>query len=216
MDYTERIKNIVEFGVNDNIDREILANSLYYYCCGNDATPIIALYDRCSLYIYVDTIEYGQGIFKEETNNLYYNLERLSFQKKIIFHNDGICLENMNTKPIMKEYELTQWTSKDNQTIYLLYIQGDANLVYRKIYADNNYIQPKYICNLNYEITPSPIFQFERFGGILKQVEKRVEYIMGHCFSDKYKKIGEYTYYGTYGFGEGSVPLYKRIFYYVF
>lgn len=73
---SEKILQLVAKGVGDNEDRELLANSLFYYCCGNDATPIIAFKDQYPLYVYVDTVGYGGGDFNEELKKTLFKTEK--------------------------------------------------------------------------------------------------------------------------------------------
>jgi len=35
----DRIIRIVSRGIQDDLDSEIMGNSLFYYCCGKDTTP---------------------------------------------------------------------------------------------------------------------------------------------------------------------------------
>lgn len=216
MDYKKRIIEIVQTGVSDIVDREILANSMFYYCCGKDPTPIIALGDMFPLYVYVDTINYGKGDFIKETSELYHRLEIHQFHKLDMVHNGSSGVSLKNNRPIILQSEITEWVTGNNTNICLLYIQGDASSVFRKMYADNNnFIQPGCICNFRYELMPFDKVQQSMGDGILNHVEKRSEYIMGHCYyEDKYQKIGEYKYYGDY---DGNhMSMFKRVFYYVF
>jgi hypothetical protein len=214
--------NIIEQGVSDNDGRELLANSLFYYCSGSDATPIIAFGERYPLYIYVDTVQYDNGDFYKATEKLYLRLKEAGFLKTDYVHKEGFDRKNNQSKPIIKRLDLTRWSSMDSGSFNLLYAQGDAPTVYCKLYSDVdrgghcNWIQPKCVCNYKYEIMPSVEVECLNGNskGILHHVEKRVEYIMGQANSEHYKKVGEYKYYGDYG-GD-VIPFFKRLCYYVY
>lgn len=180
--------------------RELLGHSLFYYCCGIDTTPILAFAEHCPLYVYVDIIKYGHGNFDEETGILYKRLQKAGFQL-------------IGRKEIKSEKRtvLTQWRHPQSKPFFLLYVGDDARQAYHRIYKtssdDDNNIIPKCICNYKYE--------FERFES-LEMIEKRTEYILGHCYSvDKYRIITEYDYFGDYGETQ-KVPLYKRIYWYLY
>ena len=210
-----KISKIAYQGICDDDDRELLGNSLYYYCCGCDPTPIIAFDSQYPLYVYVDIVQYGNGDFTKETKKLYKRLKEFGFQEKYKEHNGKYFasadndINKNNIQLIIEQSELSQWITKHGSSFYLLYIQGDAVTVFWKMYHEsrnNNYIQPKCICNFRYEFMDGT--------KNLNHIEKRARYIMGYAHGEKYKKVGEYKYYGD--FGEGTVPLYKRICYYVY
>ena len=145
----DKIYDLLKNGISDNEDRELLAQSLFYYCCGKDPTPIIAFRADYPLYTYSDNVDY---------------------------------------------------------------VQGDASKTFQDLYSDDtnycNYIQPKCICNYRYEFFEQKSPEF------FNQIEKRTEYILGHCSNNKYKCIAEYDYYGD--FGDSKVKLYHRMFWYVY
>lgn len=226
MDIKERIIHIVKEGISDDEDREILANSLYYYCCDIDLTPVMAFGNQYKLYVYVDIVFYGSDFF-EETERMYRQLEDFGFKKTCYVHNGSRYIKN-ESKPVIKQSALTGWCKKDEEPFYILYIQGDASTVYRMLYSDKdstgygNYIMPKCLCNHLYEILPYRELVVctnnRDTRDILANVEKRVEYVMGHCFGAKYKKVGDYKYYGRdyTDSGEGLVPLFKRMYYFLY
>lgn len=189
----------------NNKDREILANSLYYYCCGKDPSPIIAFGAEYPLYIYVDIVDYGCGNFEQETQELYERLKNNGFKllevEKLI-NSKRLYSSNNNT--------LTMWNTPQEEKFFLLYVQGDAIKVFRSIYSDNmNFIQPKCICNYRNEIFRSIEPDF------LKTIEKRTEYIFGYCYNEKYKCIAKYKYYGDYE-KNTEISLFHRTFWYVY
>lgn len=78
------VYNIIENGISNNAERELLAQSLFYYCSGIDPTPIIAFGSDYPLYIYSDIIDYGNGDFNKTMNVLYERLFKAGF----------VCVDN--------------------------------------------------------------------------------------------------------------------------
>ena len=211
--------SLFENGIRNDEDRELLGNSLFYYCCGKDPSPIIAFGPSYPLYVYVDLIEYGHGCFETETNILYPRIQDTGYQ--LI---GSQKLESTGPLQDVENAVLTSWTSacpessgssKDSEKkFHVLYVQSDAYQAYRKIYHDidegshDNYILPRCICNYRYEF-----HNHYSEDGLLK-LSKRTEFVMGHCHSDKYKQVAEYDYFGDYGFG-GKIELYRRKYWYL-
>ncbi len=73
------------------------------------------------------------------------------------------------------------------------------------------YIQPRCICNYRYEF----FNQSEDNFIFLNSIEKRTEFVLGYCYNEKYRCIAEYNYYGDYE-KQSKVPLFHRMFYYVY
>lgn len=203
----ENLCKLFEKGIQNNQDRAILGQSLFYYCCGKDPTPIIAFGHDYPLYIYSDIVDYGSGDFDAETQILYERLEHAGFQ---------LC--DMREVKLGDKSVLTMWNTLQEKSFFLLYVKNDASEIFDKIYFDNEKnddIKPKCICNYRYEF----------FEGIRKppygdsnhdffnRIEKRIEYIFGYCDNEKYQCIGEYDYYGDYG-KNTKVPLFQRMFWY--
>ena len=63
----DKLCNLFENGISNDDDRELLANSLFYYCCGADPSPIMAFGSDYHLYVYADIVDYGHGDFNNET-----------------------------------------------------------------------------------------------------------------------------------------------------
>ncbi|WP_302696282.1 hypothetical protein [Ruminococcus callidus] len=196
------VYNIIENGISNNAERELLAQSLFYYCSGIDPTPIIAFGSDYPLYIYSDIIDYGNGDFNKTMNVLYERLFKAGF----------VCVDNKRITHLktIQNIEVTLWKAEGN-LFSLAYIQHDAVMSFQKIYSDgsNNYIQPKCICNYRNESARQSNFAF------FSQIEKRTEYIMGHCFCDKYKAVSKHIYYGDYE-ANTQVTLFHRMFWYVY
>lgn len=151
---------------NHKVDM-ILKNSLYYYCCGKDPTPIIAFKSNYPLYVYADIIDYGIGDFQEETNELYHRLSSHSLKRvdthKLISHT-------------FKNAELTIWRPIRGKEFGLLYVQGDAKKVFTSIYDNNGKLNlPKCVCNYLYEI----IGDSGNTRDYLFEIEQKVEYVLG-------------------------------------
>lgn len=201
----DKLYKLFENGVSDDFDREILAQSLFYYCCGKDPTPIISFGSDYLLYIYSDIIDYGLGDFKTETEELYNRLDHAGY--KILDIRD---LTKSKRWKDVGNVILTQWLTPQKTTLFLIYIQNDAVETFKKIYHDNsNYIQPKCICNYRCEFSEQQSYDF------FNTIEKRTEYILGYCENHKYKLIGEYMYQGDYECGT-KVKLFHRLFWYVY
>lgn len=166
---------------SNKIDKNILSNSLFYYCCGKDPSPIYAFKDKMVLYIYVDKKNLSHELINRLINNGYI------LQENKIIDNDNF-----------QSTSLYKFTIKD-KNIYLLYIQGDACDVYKMLF--NNCV-PLCICNYRYEMTNR---------AILEKAETEVMFIMGHCFNKNYVLVDEYDYFGDYSFNKKiKISLFKK------
>lgn len=183
-----------------NFERKMLANSTLYYCCGKDITPIVALSDKCSLFVYADIIEYGEGDFCSELHEMHQRLYERGFVLK--------SKKQFVEPRCRKNTEISEWATDKGKVFYILYVQCDASVLFRILYSEKiNFIQPRCICN----------YRNEFVDGIntLIDIEKRTEMILGHCTNEKYEMVAEYPYYGDYGTGI-KIPLYKRMYWYVY
>jgi hypothetical protein len=203
------IASMLENDILGDDVKDMLGQSLFYYCSGIDPTPIAAFGAKIPLYIYVDSLVSMKNDFSAEVQELYGRLENLNFHlaETHTLNSTGRLQKTRNT-------ELTLWKTLSGESFLLLFVQDDAIRGFESIYQDSanyiNYIQPKYICNYRYELVNL---------GILTQIEKRVEYILGYCFNQKYRCVEEYDYYGDYSFDSAckmKVKLYHRFFYYLF
>ena len=185
-----------------NDDKDMLGQSLFYYCSGIDPTPISAFAEKMPLFIYVDSFVYMPGDFSTNSKELYNRIKKLKC-KLIKEENLAITCRLKEAKAA----EISLWKTKTGEEFLLLFVQGDAVQCYKSLYSDKeNYIQPKCICNYRYEFYNLDIFT---------QLEKRVEYILGYCSNDKYRCVGEYKYLGDYE-ENTKVKLYHRNYYYLF
>lgn len=196
-----KLKETLEIGIKNDDIRDLLGQSMYYFCSGIDPTPIIAFKASIPLYIYVDSFKDIDMSFNEALHTIYSTLKNhgISQAKSINLHLYKV-----------KNAELSLLTDENGKEFLFLFMAADGNDAFSYIYSDHdNYISPKYLCNHRYGTEPD---------GALYQVQKRVEYIFGHCYSSKYRKLGEYKYFGEYQNNDGdvTVPLYRRFYYYVF
>ena len=203
----DRIIQIASHGIQDDFDCEIMGNSLFYYCCGKDPTPIAAFGESLPLYVYVDLLNssYGYGDFRTEIDELYHRLHLKGFKTVELCAVDAnVKGYNSKSMNLSVRSELSVWKTRGSNTFFLLYVKGDAEDTLDALYTDHRQglILPKCICNLLYEDYHPRIYQ----------IEKRTEYILGHWNQDKYKKVGEVEYLGDYGLEKAE--LWHRRFYY--
>ena len=114
--------------------KDILKESLFYYCCGKDPSPIIAFKNNYPLFVYADKKDYSHELFKR-LNKYHFNL----IEKQEISTNTTLSL----------------WKYNDD-TFYLIYAVNDASKAFKEIYDD---VIPKCICNYRYELTNRHILQ---------------------------------------------------------
>jgi len=193
------VYNILKNGIQSDEDRELLGRSMFYYCCGKDPTPVIAFGAEYPLYVYVDSLTFGQDGLESEVHELHSRLEQKGFR---------CYTSEFFDSPVNPRGNISQWRDDKNNTFVIVYIKEDAEKAFRKIYNDDdkyNYIQPKCICNIKYEC---PEF------GLLNAVEKRVQYILGHSKSPKYKKTADVDYFGDYS--AKTMGYFRRAYWYVF
>ena len=171
--------------------QEYLKNSLFYYCSGKDITPILALKDRCSVFVYVDKLS-GKD-FEEIIQKLFANIQKHNcvLEKK----------ESINIETEFKNAILSQWKSENCEKLLFLYVKGDAIKVFKSLYELNGVVVvPKCICNIKYEMNTSYFLK----------IEKNIDFIMGHCYSKNHSEFLEFEYKGDYNIPNGKVWLYKN------
>lgn len=199
-----RLSSILESGALTDDGRDLLGQSLLYVCSGKDPTPIAAFGANVPLYVYIDSFVYMHGEFAEEARELYQRIARLAFRLV-----ESRKLTSVGRLRKAAHAELTLWEDATGAEFLLLLAQTDAAEGYRSIYGDGmNYVQPMYLCNILHELACPDI---------LSQVEKRVQYILGHCHSPKYRVVGAYDYLGDHASSGGyKAELYRRLYYYLF
>ena len=198
----EKIKHLFENGIKDLDDCEILGNSLFYYCCGIDPTPIIAFGADYKLYIYCDLHLFGCDGFFDATKKLYNRLS--DHNLKLV---DKYRLLKSKYLRNVENVELTFWKTKSNNYFFLLFVQSNALKVFWQMFNHgNSSIIPKCFCTLAPEDSIEDRENFQR-------MQKRTEYYLGNFPpSEKYKKVTDIKYYGDYC--PGNVCLWKRMFWY--
>lgn len=193
------IKKILLEGVQANEQRELLAQSLFYYCCGRDTTPVVAFGADYPLYIYADIGDYGHSSLPAEAEMICRRLEK-----------HGFTLLSAEDYP-SRNAVLSRWKAPDQREFSLLYICEDAYAAYDRVYRDRCcHILPKCIANIRYEMMPVSRFHDET----LDQAIKRVEWVMGHCHSSKYRQVRSVPYHGDFS-SSPEVALYHRMYWYV-
>ena len=175
---------------DNNISRELLSHSLFYYCTGKDPSPIIAFEAQFPLYIYVDLCT--------DPDLLYRRLSDRGF----LLRDSGYIEKHLCA--------ISVWTGENDRPFGLLYVQGNANDVFLNLYSDKtdgsfNLLLPKAVCNQRYEMP-------NREYTVFPSIEKRAEYIIGYCFNSKYRRVGLIDYFGDYG--DNEIAVFRRMYYY--
>ena len=178
--------------------RELLGHSLLYFSCGKDPTPILLFGAAYPLYVYADIVDYGQGDFDEEMDELCRRIEKAGFAR----------IRTIDLKiNRAKNARMIRWADSKGAEFVLLYVQGDAEDVYRNVYGDGNFLlQPRCVCSICYEL-------FSVTGknhDILFEARERAEYVLTEEPSQgpNYKCISVHAYYGDYG--ERPIYLHQR------
>lgn len=179
--------------------RLLLENSFFYYCSGNDPSPIFAFGAKFPLYIYVDSYIFMRENYTDASEWLYKKLIELKFilKEKYTLESNGRF-----KKCETKEIQLTLWEDYKHDKFYLLYIQADAIKTCSNLFKYNyGYILPKCVCNYRYELSKEYT--------ILDTIEKKVPFIFGYAYGNNYKSIGQYPYIGNFG-GSDQIILFKK------
>ena len=173
-----------------------LNNSLFYYCCGRDATPIISFKGQYQIYVYVDNLKQPRQEFEAVIKTLFSRLCNFDFK---LVKNERLQGDELFFK--CENAQLSKWQAQSGDSFFLLYLQGDATTVYQSLYFNQGCL-PKCICNYRYEMPNR---------ALLQKAESMVEYVFGHCFSCGYQLISQHHYYGDYAFNqEVKVGLYVK------
>lgn len=205
----DKLCHLIENGIFNNEDRELLAQTLYYCCCGVDSTPILTYGAEFPLYVYCDSLGPLSSCKRldEALSVLYNRIEKKNFFviKKHRF--------NLPNRLGEKESELSLWETPDFKMFYLFYVHGDAAETYKKLYGDkdkgghDNYILPACLCNY--------MFEFDNYFSevFMANIGKRVRLLLGHPYSDKYKRITDFDSCSSF---EGKIELFQRMYWYPF
>jgi len=198
-DMLQRIIDIVSLGVRSPEDKELMAGSLFYYCCGKDPSPVFAFGGDFALYVYSDIVDFGAGQLYTAVDALNARIEQRGYKLSFM-------------KYVNNRTALMQWETRDGQCFHVLYIKGDSAETYSSLYSaldaggNQNCLIPKCICNFRSELP----YEFST----MQKAEKRVSMILGYSYSDNYAPVAQYEYFGDYG--DKTITLFKRRWYYVF
>ncbi len=196
----DRVIALMKDGIHDHDDRELLGSSLFYYCSGNDPTPIVSFGDKYPLYVYSDILMFAKDRIAF-VGMLYCELEKRGFT----------CREKKEVTAKARFFcaEVSLWNTPDGGAFVLVFSKEDAEKTFNRLYYDEqarNTILPKCICNYRFEFDGRSKYEWDFFHAI----EKRTEYILGYESCDKYKHIDTLIHVLR---GE-KVKLYHRMFYY--
>lgn len=211
------IKSIIHLFEQENgtdLDRTILSNSLFYSNSGLDPTPVISFGAGIPLYIYVDTLENEESDFKSTVRKMYAKIKKAGYSWKKAYQ----CRQMGRVKHA-ENAEITQWYDMNNNPFHIIYIKDGSEAMCRSIFDANddskaykNFVQPKFVCNLTTKTETSGL-QYYRVFDIIQQ---HAEYILGHCEDNKYICVSEVDYYGDKKGTADKIPVYQRMYSYVF
>lgn len=172
--------------------KNLLKNSLFYYCSGKDVTPISAFKEDYPIFLYADKLRNNSSIFNEEMTVLYQRIKKEKIELK--------CVHKLKLDENFINTEISLWQTSNGNFFILLFIQGDALNTYKSIYENECLsILPKCISNIKYEMNNSYFLY----------IEKQVQYILGHCHDKNFIVVDSYDYKGDYTF-INKVPLYCK------
>ncbi len=181
--------------------KDLLAESCFYYSCGADISPIIALKDEIHSFIYSDAhTNWGQKNHEEKIYKLKTKLRNNNFTEIQSFKIDldWLGLKNKTYIEPSLDYhikpedflgEFSLWKN-DSKLYFLTYISWDNTATWNNLYVKLK-ITPIAICNYLKE-TGIP---YNEEDGLFKGCGKP-KYIMGHNYSDDYCLKKEIDYYG--------------------
>jgi hypothetical protein len=199
--------------LKNNIDRltemllridtvELIKNCCFYYSCGADITPIIALKDEINSFIYCDAHtfwgypNYDEKIFKMKTalrennfveiQNFKIDLEWIGLQNKT-YVGGTIYDQRLSSDDFLGEFSL--WKN-ENKFYFLTYISWDNTALWDNLFLKNK-ISPMAICNFLNE-TGIPIYNEDgKFN-----INENPKYILGYNYSSEYALKEKVKYFG--------------------
>ena len=190
MKYFDLTKSIFEDGRTDNEGKRLFFNSLFYYCCENDVTPVIKFGAQYPLYIYADILIERDSSDAPYKMNVY--LERQGYR---------LVKEYSIVNQYWNNVLITLWKDLHDKEFCMAYVQYDAVDTYQRLYLDIGDTSPRCICNFRYEFD-NPMRGYRFFNNL----EKKSLYIMGDCFYSDYECIAQCKHYLT---GE-TVNLFRK------
>ena len=203
-DYNYKIKSLyrlTEMLLRIEI-KDLLTESCFYYSCGADISPIIALKDEIHSFIYSDAhTNWGEPNYDEKIYKLKTELRKNNFKEIQTFKIDLDWLEIENKTFVdgtVSDYqikpedflgEFSLW--KNGSKLYFLtYISWDNTATWNNLYVKFK-ITPTAICNYLKE-TGIP---YNEDDGLFKGCGKP-KYIIGHNYSDDFYLKQKIYYYG--------------------
>lgn len=203
-DYNYKIKSfyrLTEMLLRIEI-KDLLTESCFYYSCGADISPIIALKDEIHSFIYSDAhTNWGYPNYDEKIYKLKTELRKNNFKEIQTFKIDLDWLEIENKTFIdgtVSDYqikpedflgEFSLWEN-GSKLYFLTYISWDNTATWNNLYVKFK-ITPTAICNYLKE-TGIP---YNEDDGLFKGCGKP-KYIIGHNYSDDFYLKQKIDYYG--------------------
>jgi len=203
-DYNYKIKSfyrLTEMLLRIEI-KDLLTESCFYYSCGADISPIIALKDEIHSFIYSDAhTNWGEPNYDEKIYKLKTELRKNNFKEIQTFkiYLDWLEIENktfidgtvsdyqIKPEDFLGEFSLWENGSK---LYFLTYISWDNTATWNNLYVKFK-ITPTAICNYLKE-TGIP---YNEDDGLFKGCGKP-KYIIGHNYSDDFYLKQKIDYYG--------------------
>jgi hypothetical protein len=193
---------------------DLLTESCFYYSCGADISPIIALKDEIHSFIYSDahTI-WGRRNYDEKIYKLKTELRKNNFKEIQTFKIDldwlviknktfiGGTISDYQLKPEDFLGEFSLWEN-ESKLYFLTYISWDNTATWNNLYVKFK-ITPTAICNYLYE-TGIP---YNDDDGLFKGCGKP-KYIIGHNRSADYYCKQQIDYYGHWSDSK-TIDLFK-------
>lgn len=189
--------------------KDLLDKSCFYYSCGADISPIIALKEEIFSFIYSDAhTGWGNPDHDEKMYKLKTELRKNNFKEIQSFYFDLAWLELENKTYIGGTISDHQMTAADflgefsiwecNDKLYFItYISWDNTATWNNLYLKFK-ITPIAICNYKFE-TGIPYKEGER--GLFNCCGKP-KYIIGHNYSDLYYLTQKIDYFGHWDDGK--------------
>lgn len=171
----EDLMEILKHGIRTENQRELMGNSLLYYCCGADISPVIAYGAKIPLYVYNNS---GR-------EDKYADLMNTMIERGFLPEENRL-LENEQKIPMFA----SKWFNKNGFYVRILYTYEPLEKMFHNLYVDTTghigIIRPKYVCNLGYAFNEKISKKTQK---LLKQIERQAEYIIGFCSDKKYKEV---------------------------
>ena len=191
----DRVEALLTDGSMTEDARNYLRRSLY---CpfGNDPTPVVALGPKVALYVYADEGGYGAADFETQSQELFQKIKDRNF---ILTHSRPLTPSGRLSGA--ENAVLTLWRNASGKSFYLVYVRCDADALYENVYtAGDETVEP--LCFYNH--------LYDTGSTLLEDLVGRTEYILGHCYGDQYRKVGEFEYLGEDESEGAKAGLYRR------